>query len=40
MGLSDDDVREILRIIGETPLNELRLETDGFSLYVRRGDVR
>ena len=40
MGLSDDDVREILRIIGETPLNELRLETEGFSLYVRRGDVR
>ncbi len=37
MGLSDDDVREILRIIAESPLEELRLETEGFSLHVRRG---
>jgi acetyl-CoA carboxylase biotin carboxyl carrier protein len=37
VALSDDDVREILRIIAETPLQELRLETEGFSLYVRRG---
>jgi acetyl-CoA carboxylase biotin carboxyl carrier protein len=37
VGLSDDDVREILRIIAESPLEELRLETEGFSLYVRRG---
>ncbi len=37
MALSDDDVREILRIIAETPLHELRLETEGFSLYVRKG---
>jgi acetyl-CoA carboxylase biotin carboxyl carrier protein len=36
--LSDEDVREILRIIAESPLLELRLETEGFSLYVRRGD--
>jgi acetyl-CoA carboxylase biotin carboxyl carrier protein len=35
MALSDDDVREILRIIDETPLDELRIETDGFSLHVR-----
>jgi acetyl-CoA carboxylase biotin carboxyl carrier protein len=35
--LSDEDVREILRIIAESPLEELRLETEGFSLYVRRG---
>ncbi len=37
MALSDEDVREILRIISESPLEELRLETEGFSLYVRRG---
>jgi acetyl-CoA carboxylase biotin carboxyl carrier protein len=37
MGLSDEDVREILRIIDESPVEELRVETDGFSLYVRRG---
>jgi acetyl-CoA carboxylase biotin carboxyl carrier protein len=37
VGLSDEDVREILRIIAETPLEELRLETEDFSLYVRRG---
>ena len=39
MGLSHDDVREILRIIDESDVAELRLQTDGFSLYVRRGDV-
>jgi acetyl-CoA carboxylase biotin carboxyl carrier protein len=37
VGLSDEDVREILRIIAESPVEELRLETEGFSLYVRRG---
>jgi acetyl-CoA carboxylase biotin carboxyl carrier protein len=37
MGLSDEDVREILRIIDESPLEELRVETDGFSLHVRKG---
>jgi biotin carboxyl carrier protein len=36
MSLSDEDVREILRIIDESPLAELRLETAGFSLHVRR----
>jgi biotin carboxyl carrier protein len=36
VGLSDEDVREILRIIAESPLAELRLETEGFSLHVRR----
>jgi acetyl-CoA carboxylase biotin carboxyl carrier protein len=35
--LTDDDVREILRIIDESPLEELRIETSGFSLHVRRG---
>ena len=37
MPLSDDDVREILRLIDESELEELRVETDGFSLYVQRG---
>jgi acetyl-CoA carboxylase biotin carboxyl carrier protein len=37
MPLSDDDVREILRLIDESDVGELRVETDGFSLYVRRG---
>ena len=37
MSLTDDDIREILRIIDESELEELRLETDGLSLYVRRG---
>ena len=40
MPLTDDDVREILRIIDESELDELSIETDGFSLHVtqrRRG---
>ncbi len=37
MALSDADVREILRIIDESPLQELKIETDGFSLHVVRG---
>jgi acetyl-CoA carboxylase biotin carboxyl carrier protein len=37
MPLSDEDVREILRIIDESDLSELRLETEGFSLHVVRG---
>jgi acetyl-CoA carboxylase biotin carboxyl carrier protein len=36
MALSEDDVREILRIVADSPLRELRIETDGFSLHVRR----
>jgi len=36
MGLSDDDVREILRLIDEAPLAELHVETDGFVLHVTR----
>ena len=35
--LTDDDVREILRLIDESELDELRIETDGFSLHVLRG---
>jgi len=38
MPLSDDDVREILRIIDQSDLAELRIETDGFALHVvKRG---
>jgi acetyl-CoA carboxylase biotin carboxyl carrier protein len=35
--LGDEDVREILRMIDESPLDELRIETEGFSLHVLRG---
>jgi acetyl-CoA carboxylase biotin carboxyl carrier protein len=37
MGLTDDDVREILRIIDESQLDELRIEVPEFRLHVRRG---
>ncbi len=37
MPLSDEDVREILRIIDESDLTELQIETENFSLYVRKG---
>jgi acetyl-CoA carboxylase biotin carboxyl carrier protein len=36
MALSDEDVREILRLIDESELDELKIETDGFSLHVLR----
>jgi biotin carboxyl carrier protein len=36
MALDDDDVREILRIIDESELAELRIETEGLSLHVLR----
>jgi len=36
MALTDDDVREILRLIDETELIELRVETAGLSLHVVR----
>jgi acetyl-CoA carboxylase biotin carboxyl carrier protein len=36
MALTDDDVREILRIIDESELDELLVETDGFSLHVSK----
>jgi acetyl-CoA carboxylase biotin carboxyl carrier protein len=35
--LSHDDVREILRIIDESELEELVVETEGFSLHVSKG---
>jgi acetyl-CoA carboxylase biotin carboxyl carrier protein len=34
MGLSDDDVREILRIIDTSPLAEIHIRTDGFELHM------
>jgi len=37
MALSDEDVREILRLIDESDVAELRLETEGFSLHVVKG---
>ncbi len=37
MPLSDEDIREILRLVDESELDELRIETEGLSLYVRRG---
>jgi biotin carboxyl carrier protein len=37
MALTDADVREILRLIDESELDELRVETDGFKLHVVRG---
>jgi acetyl-CoA carboxylase biotin carboxyl carrier protein len=37
MALSDDDVREILRLIDESELEELRIERPDFKLHVRRG---
>ena len=36
MALTEDDVREILRLIDESEDEELRVETEGFSLFVRR----
>jgi acetyl-CoA carboxylase biotin carboxyl carrier protein len=37
MALTDDDVREILRIIDESQLDELRIDMPDFRLHVRRG---
>ena len=36
MSLSDDDVREILRLIDESELDELRIDTPELQLHVRR----
>ncbi len=37
MPLSEDDIREILRLIDESDVEELRIETEDLSLHVRRG---
>jgi acetyl-CoA carboxylase biotin carboxyl carrier protein len=34
--LSEEDVREILRIIDQSEVEELRIEVSGFSLHVRK----
>jgi acetyl-CoA carboxylase biotin carboxyl carrier protein len=39
MPLSEDDVREILRLIDESDVEELRIETDDLSLHVVRRDA-
>jgi acetyl-CoA carboxylase biotin carboxyl carrier protein len=39
MGLSDEDVREILRIIDESGLDELVLDMPDLSLHVRRNSA-
>jgi acetyl-CoA carboxylase biotin carboxyl carrier protein len=36
-GLSDEDIREILRLIDESDVDELRIDTPEFKLHVRRG---
>ncbi len=36
MNLTDEDVREILRLLDETPYDELKLETDRFKLTLRK----
>jgi acetyl-CoA carboxylase biotin carboxyl carrier protein len=36
MAVSEADVREILRLIDESDVAELRIETDSFSLHVRK----
>jgi acetyl-CoA carboxylase biotin carboxyl carrier protein len=38
MPLSEDDVREILRLIDESDVEELQIETDDLSLHVVRGE--
>jgi acetyl-CoA carboxylase biotin carboxyl carrier protein len=39
MPLDDDDVREILRLVDDSDLDELRVESQGFSLHVVRGET-
>ncbi len=39
MPLSEEDIREILRLIDESDVEELRIETEGLSLHVLRGDA-
>jgi acetyl-CoA carboxylase biotin carboxyl carrier protein len=40
MALDDDDVREILRLIDESELDELLIDTPDLQLHVRRGGAR
>jgi acetyl-CoA carboxylase biotin carboxyl carrier protein len=36
LNLTDDDIRDILRLLDSLPYAELRLETDSFRLWLRR----
>jgi acetyl-CoA carboxylase biotin carboxyl carrier protein len=36
VNLTDEDVREILRLLDETPYDELKLETDRYKLTLRK----
>jgi acetyl-CoA carboxylase biotin carboxyl carrier protein len=38
--LTDEDVREILRLIDESDVAELNIQTEDFTLYVRKGSAR
>lgn len=38
MPLNEDDIREILRLIDESDVGELRIETEELSLHVLRGE--
>ena len=40
MPLTDEDVREILRLIDESDVDELHIETEGFALHVSKGGGR
>jgi hypothetical protein len=34
--LTNEDVREILKLLDESPYDELKIDTDGFSLTLKR----
>ncbi len=36
MRLTHEDVREILRLLDESPYDELKIEAEGFSLSLKR----
>lgn len=38
MSLSHEDIQEILRLLDESPYDELRLQTDRFTLYLKRSE--
>jgi acetyl-CoA carboxylase biotin carboxyl carrier protein len=40
MPLNEADIREILRLIDESDVEELRIETESLSLHVLRGDAK
>ena len=40
MPLNEDDVREILRLIDESDVEELRIETEHLSLHILRDDAK